>query len=137
MSDPSQAVIQEMFDAYGKGDASRLESIVAADVIYHLPGRTIGGEYRGRRAVFDLWERQKAHMGGRVYKVGVLETLAAGDKVVTLIAGTAESSGRSLAWRGINFYRVSDGQVAECRVFIDDLYSFDDFWAGIPASAHS
>jgi uncharacterized protein len=134
MAHPNEDVIRQMFAAYGRGDEASLRQVLAEDVVYHLPGRSpLAGEYRGRDDVLALWERQKAYMGGRTYRVEPLASIADDQHVVLLARGEAESDSQTLTWRAANVYQLRDAQVVDCRVFIEDLYSFDRFWAGMPA----
>ena len=129
---PNEQVIRTMFDAYSRGDDGTLRRVLADDVVYHLPGRSpMAGDYRGRDAVLQLWDRQKDAMGGQPYRVEFLGMLSDGERTILLTSGRAEGRERTLAWRGVNEYTVRDGTVAECRVYIDDLYTFDDFWSSL------
>lgn len=133
---PAADLVRDMFDAYAKGDARRLSEVLDSNVAYHVPGRgPMAGDYLGRPEVLALWDRQKQYMGGQPYRVKQLATVAAGDLVVLLTEVTAERSGRSMTFQGANVYRISDGRVAEGRVFIFDLKSFDRFWAQMPPRA--
>lgn len=136
MAHPNEDVIGAMFEVYRQGDESTLRQVLAEDVVYHLPGRSpMAGEYRGRDEVLALWDRQKAYLGGQPYRVEPLGTLADDHRVVLLASGQAEAPTGTLRWRAANVYQVRDGQVMECRVFIEDLYAFDEFWAGMPSRA--
>lgn len=126
-------LVREMFDAYAKADGRRLRETMDPEVVYHVPGRSpMAGDYRGREEVLALWDRQKQYMGGQPYRVKQLATVAGGNYVVLLTEVTAQRSGRSMTFQGANVYRISHGRVAEARVFIFDLNSFDGFWAQMP-----
>lgn len=70
-------------------------------------------------------------MGGQPYQVAFLGMLTGGERTALLTSGRAEGKGKPLSWRGVNEYTVRDGKVAECQVYIDDLYTFDDFWSSL------
>lgn len=128
----NEHVIRTMFDAYSRGDADTLRQVLAEGVFYHIPGRSpMAGSYRGRDAVLALWDRQKEAMGGQPYHVEFLGMLTGGERTVLLTSGRAEGQGTILTWRGVNEYTVRDGKVAECRLYVDDLYTFDDFWSSL------
>lgn len=126
-------VIRNMFDAYAKTDQRRLSEVLDPGVVYHLPGRTLmAGEYRGPDEVLALWDRQKLYLGGKPYRVKQLAMVAGGEQAVLLTEVTAERGGRTLTFQGANVYRVRHGRVAEGRVFIFDVASFDEFWRDMP-----
>jgi ketosteroid isomerase-like protein len=134
MAHPNEDVIRRMFEAYRRGDEATLRQVLAEDVVYHLPGRSpMAGAYRGRDEVLALWDRQKAYLGGQPYRVEPLGSVADDQHVVLLARGEAETNSQTLTWRAANIYQVRDGQVVECRVFIQDLYAFDEFWSGMPS----
>jgi uncharacterized protein len=126
-------IVRNLFRAYAGGDEPRLAELLEPGVVYHVPGRSpMAGAYRGRDQVLALWDRQKQYMGGKPYRVREVAMLAESDRVVLLTEVTAEREGRSLTFEGANAYRVTDGRVAEGRVFIFDLDAFDEFWAEMP-----
>lgn len=138
MTHPNEEVVRRMFEAYGRGDAATLRQVLAEDVVYHLPGRSpMAGVYRGRDAVLALWDRQQAYLGGQPYRVEPLATVADDRHVVLLASGEADAPAGSLRWRAANVYRIRGGQVVDCRVFVEDLYTFDQFWAEMPSRAGS
>jgi uncharacterized protein len=130
---PNERVVREMFAAYGRGDTEALKRIFAEDVIYHIPGRNdFSKDYRGRKAIFELFERQKKRMDGRPYKVEIIDLLVSENHVVALTRVEAEGAGKSATWRGSNVYRLRAGRIAEAWFMLDDLYAYDRFWTEKP-----
>ena len=129
----NEVLIQQLFAAYGQGDTATLCRLLASDVEYRLPGRSpMADTYRGREEVLALWDRQRAYLGGRSYRVTTEGSVSDGDRVVLLACGVADGPAGTLRWQAANAYRIRDGEVSSCRVFVDDLYAFDAFWAGMP-----
>ena len=136
MAHPNEDVIRRMFEAYGRADTATLRQVLSDHVAYHLPGRSpMAGDYRGRDEVLALWDRQKAYLGGKPYRVEPLGTVADDRHVVLLASGEADAATGTLRWRAANIYELRDGQVVDCRVFVEDLYTFDAFWMGMPSRA--
>ena len=134
MAHPNEDVIRDLFLAYQRGDETALRRLLAEDVVYYLPGRSpMAGAYRGRDAVLALWDRQKAYLGGQPYRVEPLGSIADDQHLVLLAKGEAETDSQTLTWRAANVYQIRAGLVVDCRVFIEDLYAFDKFWAGMPS----
>lgn len=131
----NEEVIRRLFDAYARADVAELRALLTEDVEYRLPGRSpMAGTYMGPEAVLALWDRQKAYLGGRPYRVSPIATVSDDEHVVLLAQGEAQREGAILTWRAANVYRVRDGRVRECQIFVDDLYVFDEFWAGMPTA---
>lgn len=125
-------VIKDMFAAYGRWDVERLGALLDVNVTYWFPGRSpMAGEIHGRDAVIDLLERQRAYLGGKSYTVTPERMVADGDHVLFMATATAVTPTAVVSWRAINAYVVRQGAVAECRVYVHDLYAFDAFWDGI------
>lgn len=130
---PNERVVREMFAAYGRGDTEALKRIFAEDAVYHIPGRNdFSKDYRGQKAIFDLFEQQKKRMGGRPYKVEIIDLLVSEKHVVALTRVEAEAAGKSATWRGSNVYQIRAGKIAEAWFMLDDLYAYDQFWTASP-----
>lgn len=127
---PNVQIIRELFAAYERGDDAGMRRLLAADVVYRLPGTSwMSGEHRGRDAVIDLWNRQKAVLGGRPYVARPYATAISNERVVLLAEVTASRGDTDGVFRLANMYRVANGQVAECVPHVFDLYAFDAFWS--------
>jgi len=126
---PNERIVREMFAAYGRSDYDALKRLFAEEVVYHIPGRNdFSKDYNGQKAVFDLFERQKKRMGGKPYKVEIMDLLVSEKHVVALTRVEAQAAGKSATWRGSNVYRISNGKIAEAWFMLDDLYAYDQFW---------
>ncbi len=42
---------------------------------------------------------------------------------------------KATTWSSVNVYRIRDGQIAEARPYLHDLYAFDEFWSALEARA--
>lgn len=105
MPHPNEVLIQQLFDAYGRGDTAALRLQLAPDVEYELPGHSpMAGTYRGREEVLALWDRQKAYLGGKPYLVTRDGSVADDDGLVLLAAGEAKGPAGTLRWRAANVY---------------------------------
>jgi ketosteroid isomerase-like protein len=50
--------IRRAFDAFASGDMATMQSLVAEDTVWHIPGRgPLAGDHRGRDAVFEIFGR--------------------------------------------------------------------------------
>ena len=132
---PSEGVIHELNDAYRAWDLARLRTVLADDVVYHIPGRSrFGGDYEGRDTVLALWEEQRSYMSNQPFRVQFADILENDQYLVAITAGEADAEGRHVGTRGANIYRIVDGQIAECWPLYADIYAFDEFW-GPPENA--
>jgi RNA 2',3'-cyclic 3'-phosphodiesterase len=114
--------------AYAGEDTEGLRDLLAADVVWHVPGRSaISGEHRGRRAVLDYLIKRR-QMTDATFRVTIHGVSIVGDRVVQLAGGRATRGGHELTWETVGLFRVRDGRIAECWLVPYDQYSFDEIW---------
>ena len=55
---PNAEPIRRSFDAFARGDMATMQSLVAEDTVWHIPGRgPLAGDHYGRDAVFEMFGR--------------------------------------------------------------------------------
>jgi RNA 2',3'-cyclic 3'-phosphodiesterase len=114
--------------AYAGDDTEGLLDLLAADVVWHVPGRSaIAGEHRGRRDVLEYLLRRR-QMTDSSFRVTIHGISIIGDRVVQLAGGRATRGGRELTWETVGLFRVHNGRIAECWLVPFDQYSFDEIW---------
>lgn len=130
MSKPNRKLISDLFVAYERGDREAMDSLLARDVVYHIPGRNqFSGDHCGPDAVIDLWDRQKEHLGGLPYHAEPYDVSVTDDHVIMLAHVSAQRGQTSYRFQTANVYRIADGKVAECWPHVFDLHAFDEFWS--------
>jgi ketosteroid isomerase-like protein len=116
---------------YRGGDRGAVRELLAPDVIWHVPGDSaIAGDYRGRDAVMDYFDRRRAIAGGAMAIVPG-ERLVSGDVVVQLADGEVEREGERLNWRTAGVYRMDGEHVAEAWLVPLELAAFDEIWTAL------
>lgn len=117
---------------YGGGDDVPLRRILAADIVWSVPGASpIAGVYRGLDEVFAYFRRRRDRAGGtfRMHRHDVLT----GDtrRVAALTDGTATIAGRHHRWSTVGLYEISDrDQITACWLLALDQAAFDAIWSG-------
>ena len=122
-----------LVDAYRcflAGDPAPLIGLLAEDVVYHLPGRHLGGgDLVGRAAVLHrLAESAAAFDEAPV--IELLHGAAAGGFVVTVERFSARRRGRVLAQTVCVVWRMAGGACAEVWAHFEDQAACDAFWGG-------
>jgi 2'-5' RNA ligase len=119
----------EQARAYAGHDLERLRPLLAADVVWHVPGRSrIAGEHRGVDAVLAYFDMRR-RLTDETFRVTVHDIVASGEQVIQLAGGRAERDGISVSWETVGIFRLADGRIAECRLVPFDLYAFDEVWS--------
>ena len=134
-----ESVTLRAFEAFARaqramylgGDRRTVRELLAPDVIWHVPGTSgIAGDYRGRDAVMDYFDRRRTIAGGAMTIVEG-EQLVSGDVVIRLADGEVERDGEQLSWRTAGVYRMDGERVAEAWLVPLESVAFDEIWSGL------
>jgi ketosteroid isomerase-like protein len=113
---------------YAGGDTEAVRELLAADVVWHVPGTSaIAGDHRGRDAVMRYFALRRELASGRMMIAEHAE-LAHGDTVIRLADGEVELDGELLRWRTAGVYRMRDALVAEAWLVPLELAAFEEIW---------
>jgi beta-phosphoglucomutase-like phosphatase (HAD superfamily)/ketosteroid isomerase-like protein len=121
-------------DAYGRflaGEPEALARVLARDVVYHLPGRHLGGgSLRGRDAVFartaDAVAACETPPG-----IALVHAVGAGDLVLTVERFAARRGGRTLEDDVCVVWRFDGGRCLELWSKFAAQAACDRFWQGM------
>lgn len=129
MSHPNEEALRKAYEAASRGDIEPVRNILADEIVWHLPGRNqFSGDYSGKEAVFDVFERRR-EFAGPSFAMEVHDVLANDDHVVDLLVMRAERGGRSLHYRSVGVYNMRDGKIVEAWAHNDDQNAVDEFWS--------
>jgi uncharacterized protein len=113
---------------YAGGPEAPLTELLAADVVWVVPGRNaIAGTYRGRDEVMAYFARRR-DQASKSFRMHPGEVLVGHDHIAVLTDGTATIGGREHRWSTVGLYRVRDGRIASCHLLPLDPAAFDEVW---------
>jgi YbgC/YbaW family acyl-CoA thioester hydrolase len=114
---------------YGGGGRARLETVLAPDVVWHVPGASpISGTYHGVDEVVRYMAARR-ELAARTFTMHPRELLVGDHHVASLTDGTLERDGRRYAWSTVGLYRVEGDRIAECHLIPFDQEDFDRAWS--------
>jgi ketosteroid isomerase-like protein len=117
----------EAYASFLAGDPRSLIGLLAADVVYHLPGRHLGGGVlRGRDAL--LQRLGDAARWCEQVRVELLAVAAAGVFVVTIERMHARREAQEIDQDVCVLWRFDGSQCVEVRATFADQAACDDFW---------
>jgi ketosteroid isomerase-like protein len=121
--------VRDLFAAFGRGDVAAIEAAIAADAVWHFPGRRgqLAGSHRGREAIFAFLLRVQALTGG-TFHLDLIDVVANDRHAVALFRGHGQREDRTLDNPTCLRLRIAGGQVVELWEFVWDLYAVDEFW---------
>jgi uncharacterized protein len=95
--DPNAALVQRAYQAFGRRDLDALQSLFAADAVWHSPGRhPLAGDHRGLDAILQFLGRLM-QPGGGTFMPEVRDVLASDRHVVVVQQDTGSRDGGSVS----------------------------------------
>ena len=125
---PNAEPIRQAFDAFARGDMATMQSLVAEDTVWHIPGRgPLAGDHHGRDAVFEMFGRLVQASEG-TFDQRLLDVLTSEDHAVALTHATARRGDHNYKGQDAWIFELRDGQIAEACWRPEDVYAADEFW---------
>ncbi|PYS92087.1 MAG: DUF4440 domain-containing protein [Acidobacteria bacterium] len=126
---PNAAVLRRIYEAFARGDFAALSDLLADDIVWHVPGRSlVAGSYHGREELLGYFG-QLIELSGGTFKAESRDIVANDKHVVSLEHLTAERAGKSLDVELALVVRVSDGRIVEARDYFSEQNVWDEFWS--------
>jgi ketosteroid isomerase-like protein len=126
-------ILRDYLNAWIEGDVEKGFSFYTDDLVAEIHGQSeVAREYRGRddfRKGFV--ERVLEITGGKWFITHVEDVLASDNRVMGLVGERFEREGRqALETTVIAIYKINDdGKIYDMRVWDDDPYAADEFFA--------
>lgn len=122
----NEKVLRAALDAIAAGDQEALATVVADDLVVHVPGRSpLAGELHGR-GVFGAKVRE---LTGGTLTIEAHDVLGSDDHAVGVYTMRVECPDRSFEWRHTNVYHIRDGKIVETWQNPFEQDAFDDFFS--------
>jgi ketosteroid isomerase-like protein len=122
------ARLRHVYQSFFAGDVGPMRDFLSAAVVYHLPGRHLGGgTLHGRDAVFRR-TMEAAQECDEPPRMQLLEVAAAGNFVVSIERFTARRAGRTLDQAVSVVWRIEDDRCVEMWSHFADQEACDAFW---------
>ncbi len=123
MGEQSVEVVEDVYEAFGRGDVPAVLAALADDVEWHeAEGMPYGGPHRSPNAVAEKV------FGPLVNDIPDLEVapeelIESGDTVAVIAryTGTGKVTGKALDLRVVHVWDVRDGKVTRFRQFVDTV----------------
>ena len=124
----SMAVVDKMYECFGRGDMDTLKSeVFAPDIVWRLPGHhPLSGAKQGADEVIAFFA---ALLSTGVNVDNVSFGTIGDDKVVEQHTGHGTINGREYIFPTCSVYTIRDNKIAEVQVYTADQHGVDDyFW---------
>lgn len=128
----SMAVVDKMYECFGRGDMDTLKNeVFASDIVWKLPGHhPLSGDKQGADEVLAFF--------GALMATGVnVDNISFGtigdDRVVEQHTGHGNVNGRDYIFPTCSVYTIRDNKIAQVQVYTADQHGVDDyFWQANP-----
>ena len=123
------AVMQRLYAAYAAADIATINSLIADDAVFHVPGRhPLSGTYTGKDAVFGYLGRVAATSQSADGGFDIHSVMGDDQHAVALVTGTIEHKGTRFVRPTVHIVHVSEGKVTEFWEASLDQHAEDTFW---------
>lgn len=123
--------LTRVYQRFAAGDLRPMLEFLDEAVIYHLPGRHLGGgTLRGRQGLFERTATAAAACDAPPH-IDLLHVGAVGPLVVSLERITARRGTRVLDQTACVVWRVVDDRCVEMWSHFADQRACDEFWDGL------
>jgi uncharacterized protein len=122
-------VVRNGYDAFAKGDLDTLRKLIAADVVWKVPGKSpLSGNKNGIEATLAYFTQLFELTDGTV-KAEPLDVAVGAEHVVVTQVTSGERNGKSLQLDAVLVFSFRDGKISSCSEFENDQYSLDEFFS--------
>lgn len=126
---PNATLVRKGYDAFNKADIDAIRDVLAEDVVWHEPGRSVlAGDYKGGDEVLGLLRRLHDLSGG-TFAVELVDLIADAERVTAFERLTGKRGAMELDTVDVVDFEIHRGRVTEGTVYQSDTYAFDEFWA--------
>jgi ketosteroid isomerase-like protein len=122
-------VVRNGYDAFAKGDLDTLRELIAADVVWKVPGKSpVAGNKEGIEATLAYFAQLFELTDGTV-KAEPLDVAVGAEHVIVKQITSGERKGKSLQLDAVLVFSVRDGKISGCSEFESDQYKLDEFFS--------
>ena len=126
--DAYAAVVRRAFEDFESGDMDLLSVVMARDVVWHEPGRSVlARDYTGPEAVLGFLGQLKDRSDG-TFGVEILDVLSEPERAVVFLRETAKRANKALDVIAVMDFEIHHQKITEVTVYHADTYQFDEFW---------
>jgi ketosteroid isomerase-like protein len=130
MTHPNRERLQAFLDAYGARDRDRVREALAEEAVWHVGGtHQFSGDYRGREAILDYFDRTSAETTQSL-RLEPVELMADDRHGAAFLHVTAARREKQLDVTMAEAFRFDeDGRITEFWAHATDQAAIDAFWS--------
>ncbi len=122
------SALRRIYESFASGDPRPMAEFLADDVIYHLPGKHLGGgTLRGRVEVLERAAKGALDCDSPP-RIDLVSVIAGHEFAVSVERFTARRRGRTLDQEACVVWRLAEGRCVEVWSHFSDQSACDLFW---------
>lgn len=120
--------LRQVYECFASGDPRPMAEFLADDVVYHLPGKHLGGgTLRGRVEVLERTAKAALDCDSPP-RIALISVIATTEFAVSFERFTAHRRGRALDQEVCVVWRIARGRCVEIWSHFSDQGACDLFW---------
>jgi uncharacterized protein len=128
MTHPNEELVRRFYKAAEAQEFEAVLGTLADDIVWHaLPGSPLGGTYRGKDEVTQLFQRTQELTGG-TFTVELHDALANDEHAVALVRARGERAGKTLDEPVVHVFHIAEGKLSEFWVHPHDAAKAIEFF---------
>jgi ketosteroid isomerase-like protein len=128
-ADENLEIIHRLVTAYAAADIEEIDRLLAADVVFHIPGRhPLAKTYVGKDEAFSYLARVAALSESEDGGFAVHSVTADDEHAIALVTGTIEHHGVRFVRPTVHVFHVNGSHVTEFWEASLDQHAEDQFW---------
>jgi ketosteroid isomerase-like protein len=135
---PNAQLIRDGYDAFSRGDTTRLSELFAPDIQWHEAGAAtvpIAGDFKGHTAVFTMFGKLGELTNGQ-FHVALIECIADEHQAVAIHETSARRGMHTYTSREAIVFHFLEGKVTDAWHTVPDVEAYDDFWSDDATAEH-
>jgi uncharacterized protein len=125
---PNRDLIQQAYDAFGRGDIPSVLGTFDKKIRWHVPGQSaLSGDYFGHEQVLGFFQKTMDLSEGSL-RIELHDIVASDTTVFVLCRVSATRSGQRAEFLEVHVWRIADGRAIEFREFQGDEYAETKFF---------
>jgi hypothetical protein len=128
-------MLHNAYDAFASGELAKVTAMFSDDIVWHASGTSpVSGDYTGKDEILEFFGKMMQTYDGTL-QVQALDILANDNHGVVLTSERGTCGWRTVEFRSVHLWTISDGQCTRFVSYEDDAYH--QFWSQAPAEHRS
>ena len=127
MAHPNENLLRDVYAAFGQGNPQPFLDACSDDVVYTVPGNTLGSG-KHSKADFNEWMGGVMAPTNGTFREEIVELAANDDSAILLLDHQFDRDGKHRQYFTAHVLRFKDGKISSWTEMPGSLREFEDAW---------